>query len=61
MKITAQKTNRKDYFLLYTALKLGNSRCFQHTIRVKANSKEEALSNSDNIKEFLKHILKSLA
>lgn len=59
MKITAQKTNCKDHFNLYTALKLGTSRCYQLTMRFKANSKEEALSN-DNLKVFLKHILKSL-
>ena len=59
MKITAQKTNSKDHFNLYVAVKPLNYRCYQHTMRVKASSKEEALSNN-NIKEFLKIVLKSL-
>jgi hypothetical protein len=59
MKITAQKTNSKDHFNLYVALKPLNYRCDQHTMRVKASSKKEALSDS-NIKEFLRIILKSL-
>jgi hypothetical protein len=59
MKITAQKTNRKDYFNLYSAFKIGNgkSRCFQITMGIRANSKEEALSE-ENKKIFIETQIK---
>jgi hypothetical protein len=59
MKITAQKTSRKDYFYLYTALKIRNHRCYQITMGVKANSKEEALSE-ENKQIFIETRLKPL-
>lgn len=59
MIITVQKTNRPDYFNLYTALKINDRKCLQHTIRVKANSRLEALS-PDNIAELIKHVLAGL-
>lgn len=57
MKITAQKTNRKDHFNLYTALKVLNYRCLQFTMRVKANNREEALSE-ENKKKFIQKMIK---
>ena len=59
MKITAQKTNRKDYFNLYSAFKVrnGKSRCFQMTMGVRANSKKEALSE-ENKELFIEKMVK---
>jgi hypothetical protein len=59
MTITVQKTNRPDHFNLYTALKISGSRCLQHTMRVKANSRLEALS-LDNVAEFIKYVYAGL-
>ena len=59
IKITAQKTGRKDYFYLYTALKIRDSRCYQITMGVKANSREEALSE-ENKKIFIETRLKPI-
>lgn len=57
MKITAHKTNGKNHFSLYTSTRLsGKNKAFVQTMRVKASSKEEALSE-ENITRFLKNMV----